>query len=511
MRRRLINTYLLLLTLVLLALELPLMASVAARRTEAMMIDRLLDASGYASLADSSLRSNQLVSLREGLNRYYELYGIEGAVFDRDGKLKITSGDPAAFDTPEVRQRLSQALAGDRAGTVNTIWPWQRDRLIVAVPVTSGAEVIGAVVTLSPTDRMRAEVARLWIGYGLAGLAAGLIFVAVAFALARWILRPIAELDGTAHRLAEGTLDARVAADLGPPEVRRLGRSFNEMADHVEDALERQRAFVSQASHQLRNPLTSLRIRVDNLAEYVDLAGLEEHRLTLSEVDRFGRILDSLLALARAERGRHMRGEVDAAVIADARVAAWQPLAEQRGIALERTGPPSAPVQAVVTAVDQALDALIDNALKFAGSGGHVTVQVRPGAETVELHVIDDGPGLSHDDLRRATERFWRAADAQNLDGSGLGLPIAAVLVEASAGTLALHRAGARGLDAQLTFPAAASDLDRAEISHGARVQADRAGRDAGARVDPVGPRELPADPGPLGEQRGDDELRQVR
>jgi signal transduction histidine kinase len=510
MRRRLINTYLLLLTLVLLALELPLMASVAARRTEAMVIDRLLDASGYASLADSSLRTNQLVSLREGLNRYYELYGISGAVFDRDGKVKITSGDPAAFDAPEVRQRMGQALAGDRAGAVNTIWPWQSAPLIVAVPVTSGAEVIGAVVTLSPTDRMRAEVARLWIGFGLSGVAALFVFVAVAFALTRWILRPIAELDGTAHRLAEGTLDARVAADLGPPEVRRLARSFNEMADNVEDALERQRAFVSQASHQLRNPLTSLRIRVENLAEYVQLAGREEHRLTLAEVDRFGTILDSLLALARAERGQHVRGEVDAAAIADDRVAAWQPLAEQRGIALERTGPASAPAHAVLTAVDQALDALIDNALKFAGPGGHVTVRVRPGPETVELDVIDDGPGLPDDHLRRATERFWRAADAQNLDGSGLGLPIAAVLVEASAGTLTLHRAGARGLDARLSFPAAPSHLHGTEVPHGAGVQADRAGRDAGARVDSVGPWELPADPGPLGEQRGGDELHEV-
>jgi signal transduction histidine kinase len=454
MRRRLINTYLLLLTLVLLALELPLMSTVATRGTAAMVIDRLLDASGYASLAEASLRSDQMVSLRDGLDRYHELYGIAIAVANRDRELVAAAGERAAFDTAEVRHRLDQALAGDRAGGEQTVWPWQSNPLIVAVPVTSGAEVIGAVVTLSPTDRLRGDELRIWGLAAVAGLFALAVFVAVAVALTRWVLRPVAELDGTAHQLAGGALDARVAADLGPPELRRLARSFNEMADNVEDALDRQRAFVAQASHQLRNPLTSLRIRVDNLADYVEPAGRGEHRLTLEEVDRFATILDSLLALARAERGRHVHDRVDAAMIADDRVSAWQPLAEQRGIELCRTGATQAPARAVVTAVDQALDALIDNALKFAGPGARVSVDVRVGTGTVELHVIDDGPGLSDEERRRATDRFWRAPDTQNLDGSGLGLPIASVLVEASGGTLTLHPAQPRGLDARVTFPA---------------------------------------------------------
>jgi signal transduction histidine kinase len=112
-------------------------------------------------------------------------------------------------------------------------------------------------------------------------------------------------------------------------------------------------------------------------------------------------------------------------------------------------------VQAVPTAVGQALDALVDNALKFAGPHATVVVTVEPGPETVALHVIDDGPGLGDLERRRATERFWRAPDAQNIDGSGLGLPIATVLVTASGGDLELLAAQPRGLDAKLRFPAA--------------------------------------------------------
>jgi signal transduction histidine kinase len=112
-------------------------------------------------------------------------------------------------------------------------------------------------------------------------------------------------------------------------------------------------------------------------------------------------------------------------------------------------------VSAIPTAVGQALDALIDNALKFAGTGATVTVRVDGGPDSVALHVIDDGPGLGDADRMRATDRFWRASGTQNVDGSGLGLPIAAALVAASGGQLDLLPAQPCGLDARLTFPAA--------------------------------------------------------
>jgi hypothetical protein len=155
----------------------------------------------------------------------------------------------------------------------------------------------------------------------------------------RFTIGLVARLDRAAHQISGGTLDARVPPGLGPPELRRLARSFNTMADDVTDCLERQRAFVSQASHQLRNPLTALRLRVEELGGFItDPAGREEHRLALEEADRLRSILDGLLTLARAERGGYGQETVDAADTADARVAGWQPLALLRGIALRRSG-----------------------------------------------------------------------------------------------------------------------------------------------------------------------------
>jgi signal transduction histidine kinase len=196
---------------------------------------------------------------------------------------------------------------------------------------------------------------------------------------------------------------------------------------------------------------------MDNLADHIGAAGRDEHRETLNEVERLGRILDGLLGLALAERGHQSCEVVDVAEVADQRVAAWQPLAERRGITLRRTGMARAAASTVVTGADQALDALIDNALKFAGAGATILVDVARSGPSVDVDVVDDGPGLSADERHRAAERFWRAPDASDADGSGLGLPIVAALAEASGGGLRLLPAYPRGLDAKLSFPAADS------------------------------------------------------
>jgi signal transduction histidine kinase len=183
---------------------------------------------------------------------------------------------------------------------------------------------------------------------------------------------------------------------------------------------------------------------------------VEVHRLALEETERLGQVLDSLLALARAERGKYSLVDVDAGEVAWNRVLAWQPVAAKCGVTL-RYVRPARPVRvrAVANALDQALDALIDNAVKFSANGTPATVTVRVAADEggVAVHVVDTGPGLTEAHRELATDRFWRAPDAQNVDGSGLGLPIVAVLVEASGGRLELLAAEPRGLHARLWLP----------------------------------------------------------
>lgn len=459
MLRRLTSTYLVLLALVLLALEVPLGVNAANGITTAALMDRLMDASRLASLADPALRDGDTTLLAASLDRYHELYGIEAAVSDRDGQLVSVAGRRSDFTSPAVQSRQQQALAGQRVGTGQRTWPWQSGPLVVAVPVISDGDVVGAVVLLSPTDQLHREQLSNWAAFAVAGLIALAVFLATAVGLARWVLRPVSQLDEATRQVSRGALQTPVPTGQGPRELRRLGHSFNRMAERVTDSLERQRAFVSQASHQLRNPLAALRLRVENLADHVDPAGTEEHRLTVEQTEQLAQILEGLLALARAEAGRPGQVEVDAGDAADRRIVAWQPLARQRGIRLLREGVASAMVSAAPTAVEQALDALIDNALKFSDPESAVVVDVRHRGHLVNIHVRDRGPGLSEDDRIRATERFWRAAGVQNIDGCGLGLPIVVALLDSSGGRLDLLPHHPRGLDARLSFRAAAQSL----------------------------------------------------
>ncbi|SCE70993.1 Signal transduction histidine kinase [Micromonospora coriariae] len=454
MRRRLVISYLLLMVLVLIALETPLAATLASRETERVRADRLADATRFASLAGPVLRGGGPGPLEAELRSYDELYAIGAAVVDRERGTVVASASwrPATG----TRTALDIALSGQQTSAPDSILPWTADAVVVAVPINDGGEVLGAVVIVTPADPIRRTVTAWWLLLALAGLLAVLACVLTAFGLAGWVLRPVTELDAVTHEIAEGDRRARVLHRLGPPELRRLAASFNHMADVVSDVMDRQRAFVAHASHQLRNPLTALRLRVEELGpSLTDPDGRFEHRLALEETDRLALLLDALLTLARAEREENERVTVDAAAVAASRVAAWAPLARHRSVAL-RLVTTDAPAYArtVPTAVDQALDALIDNAVKFSAAGGAVTVTVAGRDHGVALEVRDTGPGMTESQLGQATERFWRAPDAQNVDGAGLGLTIAAVLVDASDGRLTMRRGEPCGLVADLWFPA---------------------------------------------------------
>jgi signal transduction histidine kinase len=447
----------LLLCMVLLALEVPLAVSLTNRETQRVLADRLADATRFAALAAPALRGNEFDPVKAELRRYHDLYGISSVVLDQDHRVKSVFGGPLPRED-RMDPVIRAALAGRQVGTPATLWPWHEQPLIVAVPVNDGGAVLGTVVTISPTSRNRRVVISSWLELGLLGLLAVAACVVTALRMAGWVLRPVTRLDAVAHEIAAGDSGARVQPEHGPPELRRMSASFNEMADAVAEALERQRSFVAHASHQLRNPLTVLRLRVEDLGTNLvdDEVARTDHEIALAETDRLADVLDGLLALARAERGQNRVEVVDAVEVARNRWQAWRPMTERRGIDLV-TLVPDQPLYArhVATALDQSLDALVDNALKFTPTGGRVEIEVAARDGGVEVVVRDDGCGMSEEQYQLATERFWRAPDAQNVEGAGLGLPIVTVLVEASGGRFTLGPAEPHGLEARMWFPPA--------------------------------------------------------
>lgn len=223
------------------------------------------------------------------------------------------------------------------------------------------------------------------------------------------------------------------------------------MADNVEDVLEQQRAFVADASHQLRNPLAALMLRIDVLALELP-EGNEEIGSVKTEGKRLGRVLDDLLDLALAEHAAADLQLTDIGELAAERVEAWRPLADEKGVRLVANCP-AVTGWADPVALSSALDAVVDNALKFTPEGEQVTVTAEATGDATVIEVADGGPGLSEEELARIGDRFWRSGRHQNIKGSGLGLSISRALLTAGGGSLGYARREPHGLEVTLRVP----------------------------------------------------------
>lgn len=455
---------------VLLALGIPLAVSLATAKQQQVVVDRIDDTARFAALAqyvtDRSAgapadgTSERRETLQRELDRYHEVYGIRAGVFERGCKVEreaecgAMAAAPRRWTVPEAGGGLDaygEALLGRRSHDPKQVWPWERGRLVVASPVVRDGDVVAVVVTDSPTDRMRSATLRGWLVIAAGLVAAMLLAVGAALRLTGWVLKPVRDLDATAHDIATGRLKSRVPVAGGPPEFRRLARSFNEMAHNVEEVLEQQRAFVADASHQLRNPLAALLLRIDLLALELP-SDNEEIASVRAEGKRLAQVLDDLLDLALAEHAEADLALTDIGELAAERVAAWGPVAESKGVRLLGDCPPTT-AWADPIALSSALDAVIDNALKFTPEGQDVSVTVSADGEVSTVVVADSGPGLGEEELGRIGDRFWRSPGHQNIKGSGLGLSISRALLAAGGGSIAYAHHEPQGLKVTVTVP----------------------------------------------------------
>ncbi|MGC0355050.1 signal transduction histidine kinase [Streptomyces sp. SAI-124] len=418
MRTRLLPLLIVLMAAVLMALGVPLAIGVASAEQQKVVVDRIDDTAHFAALAQFVTGSSdeRLETLESELASYYQVYGIRAGVF-YDGDVPMATA-PRGWFLPregEVRDAFGEALLSRRSQDPKQVWPWQRGRLVVASPVIRDGDVVAVVVTDSPTGPMRSRILHDWLVIFAGELAAMLLAVGAALRLTGWVLRPVRVLDATTHDIATGRLKSRVAVAGGPPELRRLAKSFNEMADNVEDVLEQQRAFVADASHQLRNPLAALLLRIELLAFELP-EGNTEIASVQAEGKRLAQVLDDLLDLALAEHTEADLSVTDIGELTAERVAAWTPTAEAKGVRLVGSCPPTTAWADPVT-LSSALDAVIDNALKFTPKDETVEVTVAADGDTSTVVVADRGPGLTDEELARVGDRFWRSGAASEHQG----------------------------------------------------------------------------------------------
>jgi signal transduction histidine kinase len=440
------------------ALGVPLAANMAQQETQAVYLDRLSDTVRFASLADDVLRRGHPSALSAEIHQYDDVYGIAVAVFAIDGRLLMSSRPDFETDSPAITAGLTTAFAGYRNESVGTSWPWQRDPMVIVEPIGRDTGVVGAVVTVSPTDSLRSAVLDRWRDLAALGALPFVLAILVSVRLAWWVLRPVRDLDHATVAIASGRLEARAATVTGPPELRRFASSFNVMVDTVTRTLRRQRTFVADASHQLRNPLASLRLAVDNLEAHLRPQGRELHAVAQAEVEEMGNVVDNLLSLTNVETVGPAPVPQPVAPMLRAHTTRWKHLADSVGMELDIELPQEElATYAPQDALGNLMDELLTNACRLSG-GSKVGVSAALSNGDVVLSLLDDGVGLTKEDLLQAGNRFWRSGAHVDVPGTGLGLAICREMVAAWGGRLTLHPVDPQGLEVRICLPAAGPD-----------------------------------------------------
>ncbi|MFF8352574.1 ATP-binding protein [Streptomyces chartreusis] len=460
MRTRVLTVVLAFAVLAVAGFAVPLLGVTATQRTEQLVAARTGDLDRFAGLAAQAAESGDTGALTAEVRRYAELYGEAVVVVDARRAPVVQAGGLHAAD-PVVARLVDAALRNQRVSPGGTLRPWSRGDRLLARPVGTGTRVSGAVVLRASVRAAADDIALRW-ALVLAG--AGLFAVAcvlLARAATRWVVRPLHHLDRAVGALAAG-LPAEHARAGGPPELRQLATGFNRMADAVTTALEQQRRLVADTSHQLRNPLAALRLRIDSLQLRLPDSATRTYTGVTGELERMEHLLDDLLALANAE---HRAGELavtdapeaccDATGVAEAQVQLWQPVAEQAGVRLDHARGRVVRMACTEGELAQVADILLDNAIKYAGSGARVGTRCFTEGPHAVFEVRDDGPGLGTAELPQAGTRFWRSERHRDVRGSGLGLAIAEQLVAGRGGHVEFASAEPHGLRVRVVLPRA--------------------------------------------------------
>jgi len=372
---------------------------------------------------------------------YIDAGGWAGADLTTAEQIAQTAGARLIVRTNSSGQGNGGSSPGSSPGAVN------------AEVVADGA-VVGSVrlVFGQPTSQAGRGIAWTWIAVA-AGLAL-LLALVLAWWLSARLTRPVAGLAQAVRDFASGDRDARAPRD-APGEIGDLARAFDDMAERIQHTEATRRAMAHDVAHELRTPLAALQAGLEELRDGLEPADPDRLAALHDQSLRIGRIVDDLGQLAEAEapdRRMHVR-EIDLGDLAQSAVAAAHGLLDSAGLTIECDCPDGVMVLADPDRIQQVVSNLLSNTARYCAAGDRVTVSVGREVHFGVLTVSDTGPGMTEQDASRAFDRFHRGESTGHVRGSGLGLAVVRVLVEAQGGTVDLLSAPGAGTTVTIRLP----------------------------------------------------------
>jgi two-component system, OmpR family, sensor kinase len=453
LRNQLLGAFAYVLLLIIVALEVPLALNLAKRIDAEVKNEAASQA--FIVAANASGQMDNTAQLRKLVRSSGSELGARVIVVGPKGGLLADSTVAAPRKVSYAsRPEIAAALRGSREQGERHSDTLGQDLLYTAVPVTNNGEVVGAARVTQSLAAVHSRIRRGVLALIAIGAFALVVGLALAWFLASSLSRPLRNLAATARRLEAGDLEAR-AEVAGAAEQKEVSAAFNDMAERLCVVLAAQREFVANASHQLRTPLTGLRLRIESARAKSGPEAAAELEAAEREVERLARLLTSLLTLAREGDKPAAARPVSLARAATRAHERWAGAAEQGGRELELVGNGDATIAASEEDLAILLDNLIENALRYSPTRVEVDWG-RDGAETW-LAVLDEGPGLEAGEEKRLFDRFARGSAGSGRSGTGLGLAIVQTLAHRWRGEASLSNRLEGGTRAEVRFPAAAT------------------------------------------------------
>ena len=381
-----------------------------------------------------------------------------------DGR-SIVVADPEEQFVQVLRGSTVVASSANVAGVPALAVPQPESAVRVRVPTVAGPFITASAVTVG-ADGARTVVVGLNIDdvdearhVVTLALLVGVPVLLIVVGLVTWrmvgrTLRPVEDMREEVERISSTELDRRVPTPSRDDEVGRLARTMNRMLDRLERGQERQRRFISDASHELRSPVAAIRQHAEVAVEHPESTNLEDLAdVVLTEDARLQGLVEDLLVLARLDE--HVRpARFDEVDLDDVVLAEAARLRGTTSLAVDTRGVSTARILGHRTDLERLVRNLTDNAIH------HARAQISLGVGTLDGHVAltvdDDGPGIASADRERVLERFVRLDGARDraTGGSGLGLSIVREVALAHEGAVVLARSPQGGLRAEVRFPA---------------------------------------------------------
>jgi two-component system, OmpR family, sensor kinase len=468
LRLRLVFAFGYVLLFAIIALEVPLTLNFSRRVDSEIKAEASAGAHAIAAAASGQLTDRaKLTTLARDQGRRL---GGRVIVVDAAGRVLVDSDGSAPRGASYAsRPEIAQALRGATPQGTRHSDSLNADLLYTAVPIVDAGRATGAVRLTQSVKAVHDEVRRDVIALLALGAAVLALGLGLAWAIAGSLSRPLRGLARTARRIAGGDLGAR-ATPTGSTEQVEVANAFNDMTERLVLALDAQRDFVANASHQLRTPLTGLRLRLESATLRAEDPDLRRDLVAGElEAERLAKLLSNLLRLAQEGQPAATATSIALAGVAERAAERWRDQAERDGHAIELAGEGAPSVHASAGDLDTIVDNLVENALNYTAADPAIRIEWGLDGDEAFLAVLDHGRGIADDEAERIFDRFYRGSASRGADGTvpgtGLGLAIVEALARRWGAQATLVNRPEGGARAELRFPAVPAPAPTATVA----------------------------------------------